>query len=166
MNRLAKLRKSLKDAYGRPEFGLISRSANDPQESGDRMANPVKIKQTAVGSEQVLAPLDTKMSQVENVFGPACIVNESDKRVDLRNDLLSIVLQPGSRHICEGPPLKRWYDQEARTNMIEKWDPLNTLQDLICEYERSQDPAVRYNWSKQALLEVSQLKAFRVRGQV
>ncbi len=48
--------------------------------------------------------------------------------------------------------------------MIEKWDPLNTLQDLICEYERSQDPLVRYNLGKAALLECSQLKAFRVRG--
>src|SRR5271170_3753683 len=56
------------------------------------------IKMTAVGSEQVLAPLETKMVQSENVFGGATIVNESDRMVFLRNSLYTIILKPGERH--------------------------------------------------------------------
>jgi hypothetical protein len=124
----------------------------------------VGFKQTLVVSEQVLAPLNTKIEQQENVFGAATIVNESARMVTLRNDLLFIILQPGQRHTITGEILKASYDSQLRQKTIEKWDPLNTLKDLIAEHERAQDPLARYNWSRDALVECSELKAFRVRG--
>jgi hypothetical protein len=122
------------------------------------------VKMTAVGSEQVLAPLNPALEWKEPIFGAATIANESDRTITLRNDLLFVVLKPGQRHTISEAILKAGYDRQARTKTTEAWDPLNTLQDLIAEYERSQDPVVRYNWNKAALIECSQLKAFRVRG--
>jgi len=136
-----------------------------PTRSLDQSAQEqVQIKQTPVVSEQLFAPLDTKPEQFENVFGPAVIKNESSRTVKLRNDLLFLVLAPGQTHVLHAAILQQSYDNTNRVKTLARWDPLNTLKDLIAEYERAQDPMTRYNWSQDALVECSQLKAFRLRG--